>query len=194
MGPFVTEDNKSLPSTASSPDLDWSQVRETVLMLKLAAAQVEFSLRDGNNSVDVLADSFTSMAGGIGSIEKAIKELGENGDINDTVNDSLINMCGSVSEKVQHAIMAFQFYDKLVQRMDHVVGSLSQLSELVGDPASLYSPLSWQALQDKIRSRYTMKQERELFDSLMNGEDIASVMQKMHELTEQVADDDIELF
>lgn len=182
-------------STSSRPDLDWSQVRETVLMLKLAAAQVEFSLRDGNNSVDVLANSFTSMASGINAIEESVKELSESGQIKDEAGNSLIQQCAGVSEKMHHAIIAFQFYDKLVQRLDHVVGSLSQLGDLVGDSSSLYSPQAWHTLQENIRSRYSMKQERDLFDSLMNGEDIDTVMQRMHELTGQVVeDDDIELF
>ena len=63
------KNNSSSTSTSSHPDLDWSQVRETVLMLKLAAAQVEFSLKDGSNSVNTLTDSFTSMAGSIEAIE-----------------------------------------------------------------------------------------------------------------------------
>ena len=183
-------------STASQPDLDWSQVRETVFMLKLAAAQVEFSLRDGTNSVDVLADSFTSMAGGIGAIEKSFKNLKEVHNIDEGVNDSILDLCASLSGKMQHAIMAFQFYDKLVQRLDHVVGSLSQLGDLVGNPSSLYSPLAWQALQDKIRSKYTMAQERELFDAVLKGESMESVLKRLHEITEQPLeeDDDIELF
>jgi hypothetical protein len=182
-------------STSAHPDLDWSQVKETVLMLKLAAAQVEFSLRDGNNSVDVLADSFTSMAGGITAIEKSFKELKATHDINEDVSSSIVDLCEDVSGKMQHAIMAFQFYDTLVQRLDHVVGSLSQLGDLVGDASTLYSPLAWQALQEKIRSKYSMKQERELFDALMNGEDMESVLKKLHEITEKtVENDDIELF
>jgi len=188
----MSEHASSSKSTAAHPDLDWSQVKETVLMLKLAASQVEFSLRDGNNSVDVLAESFTLMADGIGDIEKSFKELKETHDIKD---DAIIELCETLSGKMQHAIMAFQFYDKLVQRLDHVVGSLSQLGDLVDEPSSLYSPLAWRALQDKIRSKYTMVQERELFDAVMNGEDMESVLKRLHEITEQpLEEDDIELF
>lgn len=188
----MDNDVTSIKSTSARPDLDWSQVKETVLMLKLAAAQVEFSLREGNNSVDVLADSFTSMAGGIGAIEQSFKDLKETYNIDD---DSIVGLCGNLSGKMQHAIMAFQFYDKLVQRLDHVVGSLSQLGDLVGSPENLYSPLAWRSLQEKIRSKYTMAQERELFDALMNGESIESVLKRLHQLTEESTDnDDIELF
>jgi hypothetical protein len=39
-------------STAHAPDLDWSQVRETVLMLHLAAGQVEAAMRESTASVE----------------------------------------------------------------------------------------------------------------------------------------------
>lgn len=182
-------------STSSHPDLDWSQVRETIFMLKLAAAQVEFSLRDGNNSVDVLADSFTSMARSLSAIEKKYEDVAEEYNIQGEVNESITDLCSSVSGKMQHAIIAFQFYDKLVQRLDHVVDSLSQLGDLVGDPGNIYSPIAWQALQEKIRSKYTMRRERDLFDALMSGEDIDSVIKRMHvQIEEVVEEDDIELF
>ncbi len=182
-------------STAAHPDLDWSQVKETVSMLKLAAAQVEYSMRDGNRSVDTLTESFTAMAESMHVIEQASKELWEKYDIEDGLTNKVTEQCDAVSSKMQQAIIAFQFYDKLVQRLDHVVGSLSQLGELVGDPAKLYSPVEWRGLQEAIRSKYTMGQERELFDALMAGENIESVLKRLGEMTEQVsAEDDIELF
>lgn len=60
----MSEDNKPARGTsAHMPDLDWSQVRETVLMLELSAVQIETAMKDSNSSVEVLTDSFTSMAG-----------------------------------------------------------------------------------------------------------------------------------
>lgn len=185
--------NIPLHSTAARPDLDWSQVKETVLMLKLAAAQVEFSLKDGSNSVNALTDSFTSMAGSIKAIELSSAGLFEKYNV-DEVDQSSVNVnCELVSGKMQQAIVAFQFYDTLVQRMDHVVNSLSKLSDLVSDPSRLYSPVEWGALQEVIRSRYTMEKERELFDAVIAGEDMVQVLEKMHQVATS-EEDDIELF
>jgi len=194
----MSDEINSTPSQISSaarPDLDWSQVKETVSMLNLAAAQVDYSMRDGNRSVDTLTESFTAMAESMQVIEHASKELWEKHNIEDDLTNKVVEQCDTVSAKMQQAIIAFQFYDKLVQRLDHVVDSLSQLGEVVGDPAKLYSPPQWSALQEAIRSKYTMGQERELFDALMAGEDMDSVLKRLTEMTEQVsADDDIELF
>jgi len=182
-----------LRSTAAQPDLDWSQVKETVLMLKLAAAQVEFSLKDGTNSVNTLTDSFTSMAGSIKAIELSAAELFEKYAVDNIDQSTIKESCNQVSGKMQQAIIAFQFYDTLVQRMDHVVNSLSRLSDLVSDPARLYSPIEWGALQEAIRSRYTMEKERELFDAVLAGEDMSQVLEKMHQVATH-SEDDIELF
>ena len=163
-------------------------------MLKLAAAQVEFSMRDGNKSVDVLTDSFTTMAGSMQSIDAVVQELISQQGLVGESRDILVQNCDSVAAKVQQAIVAFQFYDKLVQRVDHVVQSLSQLAELVGEPSRLYSPQEWQKLQMSIRDRYTMAQERELFDALMQGEDVQSVLDRLQAMTQDESNDDIELF
>ena len=62
---------------AAAPDLDWSQVRETVLMLELAAGQVDAAMRDSNSSVDTLMDTFTSMADTLATIDVALGTLPE---------------------------------------------------------------------------------------------------------------------
>jgi len=186
--------NPSAPQSSSSsrPDLDWSQVKETVLMLKLAAAQVEFSLRDGANSVDTLTDSFTGMATSISSIESSTAEIFEKYNVLENDQKTVHDNCHQIADKMQQAIVAFQFYDSLVQRMDHVVNSLTTLGDLVSDPARLYSPLEWESLQEAIRGRYTMEKERELFDAILNGEDMVAVLEKMHDVG--IDDDGVELF
>jgi len=186
--------DNSTPRTSSSahPDLDWSQVKETVLMLKLAAAQVEFSLKDGTNSVDTLTDSFTTMARGINTIESSTTDVFEKYNVSAADQKTVHDNCQQITAKMQQAIVAFQFYDSLVQRMDHVVNSLSKLGDLVSDPTRLYSPSEWESLQEGIRGRYTMEKERELFDAILKGEDMVAVLEQMHEVA--ASDDEIELF
>ncbi len=183
----------SKPSSAARPDLDWSQVKETVLMLKLAAAQVKFSLQDGDSSVNVLTDSFTSMASGIAEIEKATAGLFETCAVEDNQRQVIEQHCQKIAEKMHGAIIAFQFYDLLVQRLGHVVTGLSDLEGLVGDSSKLYLPGEWKLLQERIRGRYSMDRERELFDAIVAGEDLQQVLDRV--LAEQGdKQDDIELF
>lgn len=160
---------------AHAPDLDWSQVRETVLMLELAAGQVEAAMKDSNSSVDVLTGSFTLLADTLQHIEAAIDTLPDtigNGLVKSEIQDNT----RFVANKVRQSIVAFQFYDKLVQRLDHVCHSLSGLSSLVVDKQRLYSPQEWKQLQDDILSKYTMAEERAMFDSVLEGTSVKDAL------------------
>jgi hypothetical protein len=179
-------------SFAHAPDLNWSQVRETVRLLNLAVAQITGSLKDGDESVEVLTDSFTSMAGGIVELEATLRD--KMGEMDNEVSEGIVHQCAGLSSKMQAAIIAFQFYDKITQKLTHVGNSLSELSELVYDDSRIYRPDEWSKLQNKIRSRYSMESERLMFDALMEGASVKEVLE-MAKSSEQYSDDgDIELF
>lgn len=181
---------------AHTPDLDWSQVRETVLMLELAAGQVDAAMRDSNSSVDTLMDTFTSMADTLSTIDVAL------GTLPDTIGNGLVKSeiqegARQISQKVHHAIIAFQFYDKLVQRLDHVCHSLSELSAVVSSTERIYNPQEWSALQERIRSKYTMAEERGMFDAVMAGATVQDALKNyMAERMQKVEESsgEIELF
>lgn len=181
---------------ARFPDLDWSQVRETVLMLELAAGQVDAAMSDSNSSVNVLMDTFTSMAGTLDMIDTALDTLPDsigNGMVKAEIRDG----ARDVAAKVRQAIIAFQFYDKLVQRLDHVCHSMSALSELVGDRGRLFNPQEWANLQSLISSKYTMTEERAMFDAVMNGMSVQEALD--HYMASRMAEvekggGDVELF
>lgn len=191
-------------STARHPDLDWSQIRETMLMLALAVAQIEMSMRDSDGSVEVLSNSFTSMVGQVKMIEKTTAALPDTAETADA-RAAIIGSCTMVSEMMLAAIVAFQFYDKLTQRLGHVSSSLGTLADLISDVRRLYNPYEWLGLQEKIKSRYTMEEERLMFDAIMQGKTVKQALnlyvQTMEEKKRKAADaagagdeEDIELF
>lgn len=189
---MTEETSQPRGTTAHSPDLNWSQIRETVLMLELAAVQIEVAMKDSNASVEVLTDSFTSMAGYMRMISDTLQSLpdvGESGGI----KQNLIGVSEHVSTMVHQAIIAFQFYDKLVQRLSHVGHSLGSLSDLVSDQRRLYNPYEWVTLQERIRSKYSMREEIEMFNAVMQGTPVQeAIAHYMAEMKEKA--DDIELF
>jgi hypothetical protein len=161
---------------AHTPDLDWSQVRETVLMLQLAAGQVNAAMHDSNASVEILTDTFTSMVDTLDMVEIAL------GTLPDTIGNGMVKSeiqegAREISRKVHQAIIAFQFYDKLIQRLDHVCQSLGGLSELVADKKRLYTPDEWLALQKQIQSKYAMAEERSMFEAVMAGATVEEALQ-----------------
>ncbi len=186
-------------STAHNPDLDWSQVRETILMLALAVAQIEMSMRDSDESVEVLSNSFTSMVGQVKMIEKTVASLPNTAETADA-KAAMVGSCATVGEMMRAAIVAFQFYDKLTQRLSHVSSSLGTLADLISDTRRLYNPYEWLGMQEKIKSRYTMVEEGLMFDAIMQGKTVrqalALYVQAIQDKKRQTASggEDIELF
>lgn len=182
------------PSTASRPDLDWSQVRETILMLNLSMAQIELAMNDSATSVGELTDSFTSISGSLSAIHKVTQNLPNLPEVM-AAKDEIDNLRGEISEKVGQAIIAFQFYDRLSQRLSHVCRSLDDLGVLVNDPVRLYNPYAWVALQQKIRSKYVTEDDKQMFDTLMETRDVKkSLSEFMKRKREHQPTGDIELF
>ena len=161
-------------SNAASPDLDWSQVRETVRMINLAVAQIDMAMRQSDDSIDALTSSFTTMVDHVAAISQSTEQI--SGQENASLVDKIQSDCADVTGNMQHSIIAFQFYDKLSQRLEHVNQSMMLLAELVADQSRLYNPAEWVELQNAIRSRYSMKEEEEMFDALLAGASIEEAL------------------
>lgn len=179
-----------MPTKPKKPDLDWSQVRETVLMLNLAVARIEGAMRDGDDSISALAELFTSIMGNVKVIGKAAGNIPD-GEEKDNIQANF----ESASKKMNEAIVAFQFYDKLIQRLRHVSRSLNFLGDLIGDPQRLFNPYEWYGLQEMIKSKYTLDSDRAMFDAILNG---ATVEEAMHAASlqkeKEASEDNVELF
>jgi len=180
------------PSTSARPDLDWSQVRETIMMLNLAVAQIEVALKESSGSVEVLTNAFTGMYENLMSLVNAAQDLPDS-----PVKQTIERSGGAVSDQMQHAIVAFQFYDRLSQRLSHACRSLDELTGIVNDPARLYNPFAWHALQQQIRSKYTMEDEKLMFDKLIETGNVQVALEEYVNLKHKqagAATSDIELF
>ncbi|KAB2928313.1 MAG: hypothetical protein F9K30_01705 [Dechloromonas sp.] len=188
----MNPENPLRGTTAHQPDLNWSQVRETVLLLELAALQIEAAMKDSNASVDVLTHSFTTMAGYMKTISDTVQTLPDD-DRTGAAKQNLAGASEHVAGMVHQAIIAFQFYDKLVQRLAHVGLSLGELSDLVGDQGRLYNPGEWVGLQQRIKKKYSTVEEVAMFEAVMRGMPVHEAIDKfMAEMKDK--SDDIELF
>jgi hypothetical protein len=68
---------------------------------------------------------------------------------------------------VQSTITSLQFYDKLIQRLTHVRDGLAIPSDSTVNGVDRSS--DWNAMLEQVRSRYSMVEERVLFDFMMRG-------------------------
>lgn len=176
-------------SIASKPDLDWSQIKETIKLLAISVVQVENGMRLGDNSVNVLTDNFAGMVNELQTIHAIIKEL----PISDERDKALVH-CLAAQDKIQSSIVAFQFYDRLQQCLYHTSLSLQGLSELIDDQDRLYNPKQWLIFQRKIRSYYTMESEKVMFDAVLQGKSINEALALAAAQDGLAGGNDIELF
>lgn len=168
---------------------NWSQVRETVRLLQLAVGQIEAALTESHSSVDVLTNSFTAMADYINKLNDALSNAAPV----DPGQGELKETAAQLTGMVHGAIIAFQFYDKLTQRIGHVSHSLDGMSQLVSDQHAVYNPQKWAELQETIRCKYTTAEEREMFDAVMQGMPVQEALERfVHEMKDK--GDDIEFF
>ena len=176
-------------SNASQPDLDWSQIRETVKLLAISTVQVEGGLKVGDESVGVLAESFTSMVEGTNAIHALLMTMEPS-----QQRDDALRHCEATQKKIHSSIVAFQFYDRLQQCLQHVSIGLKGLSSLIESPSRLYNPTEWHKFQEVIRARYTMESEKIMFDAILNGKSIEEALKIAAEFEQNGNDDEIELF
>ena len=163
---------KKIPSDANNPDLDWSQIRETVMMLNVALSQVERSLTEGDESVNALTKLLISLMGKIQVIRMASETLPDSRE-----KKSIMANCQDVHTMMNDVIVAFQFYDKMAQRLSHVSLNLSALSDLINDGHRIYSPYEWRALQEMIISRYFIDTDRQMFNAILEGASVKEALE-----------------
>jgi uncharacterized protein YqgV (UPF0045/DUF77 family) len=164
-------------------------------MLNLAIAQVSGSLVNGDESVAELTESFTSMAGAIMEIRETIEATGTPVEgLENNVLETIDQKCQMLSDKVQSAIIAFQFYDRFTQNLSHVNESLNSLGDLIGDQSKLYNPEEWTRYQQAMRNRYSMPEEHEMFDMIVSGASVAEVLENFKSKKVEHEVGEIELF
>ncbi len=182
------------------------EVQQTILMLNLSIAQIDLSISEGDHSVNTLIDSFTYMSQQIEQIKLSSQQILADQMDSDTVqvhNQMLSDQTSELAEKMQQAVIAFQFYDKLSQRLNHVSHGLSGLAEIVSHEMRVKDQAEWNAFKLAIRKGTTMREEEELFELIFDQhlptEEAIDIMrsrmlQRMQEEQQQQDEDDIELF
>lgn len=187
-------------SRSERPDLDWSQVKETIAMLCLAMGQIESTLTDSSRSVGDLTDIFTRMAGEARSIH-ALASGANDLESWQAAREGILGISQGIDDRMGLAVVAFQFYDRLSQKLSRVNRSLTHLGDLIGNSQRVFDPVEWRKLQKEIRSNYGMECERLMFDMIMHGATIERALELYRHqfdpaelVNRDPADDDVELF
>ena len=175
------------PVPGPATHANWDHVRETVRMLNLTVARLEHAMSDSTEQVNTLTDSFTTLAESIDSMAYAADKM------DDAMphKHAILYHAQAVSQNISTAVMAFQFYDKLSQRLTHISKSLQELNEILDDPARIDDPHAWQNLQNRIRAKYTLDSDKAMFEALLAGKSVPEILSAA---LDGVEDNDIVLF
>ena len=81
---------------------NWSQIRETILMLNVAVARIEHAMLEGNDSFTSLSLSFIETVNSSVAITAAANQL-EDSDIKDKIKEN----CQDITLRVSDSIISF---------------------------------------------------------------------------------------
>ena len=144
----------------------WTPEEQIARMLALCEAQMESALSESDVAVEALIKSFAGLI-------EAGQALGTLGDKTPSGADpsaaDLARQLDALRKQTAAAVVAFQFYDKLTQRLGHVRYSLSALAMFVCDRSKSGEREQWQRLFTTLRRLYRTEEERELFKLMVDG-------------------------
>lgn len=171
---------------ATNNDKNWSQVRETILMINVAVARIEHAMLEGDDSFTSLSQSFIGTINAASEITRAVDKLEDS-----PIKNKIKEKSKDITLRVSDSIVSFQFYDRLSQRMALVSKTLSSLNEILNDNSRTHNPDEWINLQNLIRSKYTLDSDQEMFDAVIKGMPINEALQIA---VKKTTEDEIEFF
>jgi len=155
-------------AAAAAGENDGRVVLELRRFFELGAAQLDAAVRESDRRVERLTEAISAVAQDARALELEVLALDGPPDRAEQARSRIGALTQGLSEHVNAAITALQFYDKLVQRLTHVREGLAIPSDSAAASADP-SATDWQALFEQVRSRYSTVEERVLFDFMMRG-------------------------
>jgi len=161
--------------------------------LELGAAQLESAMKDSDARVASLTSAINHM------VERlvALREIASALPASDARGCELAAQLASVHAELEldarQAVVALQFYDKLIQRIQHVRDGLAIPAEVI-EAGPQERSAAWEQLLDQVRGRYSMVEERVLFDFLLRGTGPREMMQALTDLQGASRPGELELF
>lgn len=185
-----------ISNAEAAPLADWTPEQQIAQMLELCEAQMESATCESDLAVDSLVKAFSGLAETARSIKAAAASftpeqralLGEL---------DLIKQMGAIEKQMTSAVVAFQFYDKLTQRLGHVRYSLSTLAMFVCDRAQATQREQWRRLFTTLKRLYRTEEEKQIFQMMVEGASADDARDHIHQSTQTMriaATGDIELF
>ena len=155
---------------------NWRHIQETINMLCLAVCQINATMSDSNQSVETLTQSFTHLANHTKNVSTRIHGLNE-ADALENFKQEMVHTAEEMRDKISSSVQAFQFYDRVCQRLDHIASSLQKVAEIIANTEQRNNDLAWKRVQQNIKDSYSMEAERIMFEYIMRGASVVEALE-----------------
>jgi molybdopterin converting factor small subunit len=146
---------------------EWTPEQQIAHMLGLCEAQMESALAESDQAVDTLIKVFTNLGDTVRELRQLSAELPP--ELRERLEGKLGERIAAINNQIAAAVVAFQFYDKLTQRLGHVRYSLTSLAMFVCNRTQTTQRDQWQRLFSTLRRLYRTEEEREVFKLVLQG-------------------------
>lgn len=172
-------------------DLSAAELRS---FLELGAAQLESAMKDSDARVASLTSAVSHILERLTELRAVADELPAVADPRLAgLGDRLTAISAELELDARQAVVALQFYDKLIQRITHVRDGLTIPAEVI-EAGPQQRSAAWNQLLEQVRGRYSMVEERVLFDFLIRGTGPREMMQALTDLQGASRPGELELF
>ena len=179
------------PAAATSSERIAGELRR---FLELGAAQLDAAIRESDSRVDKLASGVAAIATDARELQAQARGLeGCSDEEAARVRERICELAERLDGHVQATVTSLQFYDKLIQRLTHVREGLAIPSDSqVAEQGPAQS--EWNSLLEQVRSRYSMVEERVLFDFMMRGLSADQMLKALSGLRAAASPGELEVF
>jgi hypothetical protein len=185
-----------IANAEAAPLADWTPEQQIAHMLDLCEAQMESALCESDLAVDALIKAFSGLHESAQTMNAMAAKLtaAQREALGATDLDKQMQ---SIQKQMSSAIIAFQFYDKLTQRLGHVRYSLSTLALFVCDRAQTTQRDQWRRLFTTLKRLYRTEEEKQIFQMMVEGASADQARDHIHQSTQTLrigVSGEIELF
>lgn len=173
------------------------QTEKISMALNLSIAQIDRSLEEGGDEISKLIENFNFMSSMLKQIQEHNLNILNKNQSDDIINEKsqmIQNTSASLQFQMNSTIIAFQFFDRMTQRLQHVSKSLDELTQLVQKDVSEQSPEQWEKFRSVVGKQVSMEEEQQLFEMIFDQN--ISAKQAVKKIKESIKydEDEIELF
>jgi hypothetical protein len=183
----VDDDGSDAPS-------GWTPEQQMAHMLDLCEAQMESALAESDKAVDELIKAFSGLVETTRSVSSMAEQLPSQ--LQQAAEEGIDKQVNAISKQMAAAVVAFQFYDKLTQRLGHVRYSLSTLAMFICNRSQTSQRDQWRKLFTTLRRLYRTEEERQIFQLMVEGASAEQARAKIESMTKAgaPATGEIEIF